>query len=80
AAFHAPDGSGYRAVEDTILAADQANPALGARLLTAFEQWRLLEPQAGAEAKACLERLMAAGLSANAMDIAGRALGESAKG
>ncbi len=74
AAFHAPDGSGYRAVEATILAADKANPALGARLLTAFEQWRLLEPRARGEAEACLKRLVEAGLSENAMDIASRAL------
>lgn len=80
AAFHAPDGSGYRAVEETILAADRANPALGARLLTAFEQWRLLEPRAGAQAEACLKRLIAAGLSPNAMDIAHRALDGDAKG
>jgi aminopeptidase N len=74
AAFHAPDGSGYRAVEATILAADKANPALGARLLTALESWRLLEPKARAEAKACLKRLTEAGLSENAADIAARAL------
>ena len=80
AAFHAPDGSGYRAVEETILAADKANPALGARLLTAFDQWRLLEPRARAEAEACLKRLVAAGLSPNAMDIAHRALEGDAKG
>ena len=80
AAFHAPDGSGYRAVEATLLAADKANPALGARLLTAFEQWRLLEPRAGAQAEACLKRLIAAGLSPNAMDIAHRALDGDAKG
>ncbi|WP_291204711.1 aminopeptidase N [Hyphomonas sp.] len=74
AAFHAPDGSGYRAVEATILAADKANPALGARLLTAFESWRQLEPKARAEAEACLKRLVEAGLSENAMDIASRSL------
>ncbi len=74
AAFHAPDGAGYRAVEATILAADKVNPALGARLIAAFEQWRLLEPKARAEAEACLKRLVEAGLSENAMDIAGRAL------
>ncbi|MEQ9506052.1 MAG: aminopeptidase N [Hyphomonas sp.] len=78
AAFHAPDGSGYRAIEPTILAADKANPALGARLMTAFEQWRILEPRARAEAEACLKRLVEAGLSENAMDIAGRALSEPA--
>ena len=76
AAFHAPDGSGYRAIEDIVLKADKANPALGARLLTAFEQWRILEPRAQAEAKACLERLKSVGLSKNATDIVNRALGE----
>ena len=75
AAFHAPDGSGYRAVEDIILKADTVNPALGARLLTAFEQWRILEPRAKAEAEATLKRLQAAGLSSNAADIVARALG-----
>ena len=75
-AFHAPDGSGYRAIETIVLKADKANPALGARLLTAFEQWRILEPRARAEAKACLERLKSADLSKNSADIVGRALGE----
>ena len=53
----------------------QANPALGARLLTAFEQWRILEPQAKAAAETTLKRLQAAGLSSNAADIVARALG-----
>ena len=75
AAFHAPDGSGYQAVEDIILKADKVNPALGARLLTAFEPWRILEPQAKAAAEATLKRLQAAGLSSNAADIVARALG-----
>jgi aminopeptidase N len=77
AAFHAPDGSGYRAVEDLILKADKANATLGARLLTAYEPWRKLEPKARAEAEASLKRLKAAGLSANAADIVSRALGEA---
>ena len=75
AAFHAPDGSGYQAVEDIILKSDKVNPALGARLLTAFEQWRVLEPQARAAAEATLKRLQAAGLSSNSADIVARALG-----
>ncbi len=76
AAFHAPDGSGYRAVEPVILEADKINPALSARLLTAYESWRRLEPRARAEAEASLQRLKAQGLSANAADIVLRALGE----
>ncbi|MEZ5953089.1 MAG: aminopeptidase N [Hyphomonas sp.] len=75
AAFHAPDGSGYRAVETIVLSADKANPALGARLLTAFEQWRVLEPKAKAAAEATLKRLQAADLSPNSADIVARALG-----
>jgi aminopeptidase N len=75
AAFHAPDGSGYRAVEDIILKADAANPALASRLLAAFEQWRVLEPKASAAAKATLLRLQDAKLSQNSADIVGRALG-----
>ena len=71
----APDGSGYRAVEGIILQADKVNPALGSRLLTAFEQWRILEPRAKAEAEATLKRLQAAGLSSNSADIVARALG-----
>jgi len=74
-AFHAPDGSGYRVVEEIILKADTVNPALGARLLTAFEQWRVLEPKARAEAEASLRRLQAADLSKNSADIVSRALG-----
>ncbi|MCA8901447.1 MAG: DUF3458 domain-containing protein, partial [Hyphomonas sp.] len=75
AAFHAPDGSGYRAVESIILSADKANPALGARLLIAFDQWKILEPRARAEAEATLKRLQSAGLSPNSADIVARALG-----
>ncbi|KCZ92883.1 aminopeptidase N [Hyphomonas johnsonii] len=75
AAFHAPDGSGYKAVEDIILKADAANPALAARLLTAFEQWRRLEPKARAAAEATLKRLQNAKLSENSADIVSRALG-----
>lgn len=75
-AFHAPDGSGYRAVEDIILKADAANPALAARLITAFEQWRMLEPKAGAAAQETLKRLQEAKLSPNSADIVGRALGQ----
>lgn len=75
AAFHAPDGSGYRLLEEVILKADKANPALAARLLTAFEQWKVLEPLAKDEAEKALKRLESAGLSKNAADIVGRALG-----
>lgn len=72
--FHAADGSGYAAVEGIILKADKANPALSARLLSAFEHWRKLEPEARRAAQATLTRLQAAGLSGNANDIVTRTL------
>lgn len=74
-AFHAPDGSGYKLVTDIISAADQTNPALAARLLTAFEQWKSLEPRAKAEAEKALKALQAKELSKNAADIITRTLG-----
>jgi aminopeptidase N len=74
AEFHAPDGSGHKVIGDIIEEADKRNPALAARLLTSFEQWKKLEPVAKASAKATLERLRDGGLSKNAMDIVARAL------
>lgn len=74
AAFHAPDGSGHAVAADVIAQADQRNPALAARLLQSFEQWKKLAPKARASAKAALERLNKKGLSKNAADIVARAL------
>ncbi|MCR9077658.1 MAG: aminopeptidase N [Hyphomonadaceae bacterium] len=75
AAFHVPDGSGYRLVTEVIEKADEKNPALAARLLTAFEQWKSLEPRARAEAEIALKALREKDLSENASDIITRTLG-----
>ncbi|MFN3213917.1 MAG: aminopeptidase N [Henriciella sp.] len=74
AEFHAADGSGYDLVADIIKAADPKNPALAARLLTAFEQWRSLEPKAKSAAERTLKALQAGDLSKNATDIINRTL------
>ena len=74
AAFHAKDGSGHKAVADVIAEADSRNPALAARLLQSYEQWKKLEPKARASAKAALEGLKSKDLSKNAADIVARAL------
>ncbi|MET0547291.1 MAG: aminopeptidase N [Caulobacterales bacterium] len=75
-AFHAPDGSGYEFYSEHLLAIDKLNPALSARLLGAFESWRVLEPKRAALASAALERLADHGnLSKNALEVANRALG-----
>ena len=75
AVFHAPDGSGHDLLADIILDVDKRNPAVAARLLTSYEQWRRLEPKAQATAKAALGRLKEADLSKNSADILARALG-----
>ena len=74
-AFHTPDGAGYDLVTDIIEKADKTNPALAARLLTAFEQWKSLEPRARAAAETELKRLQSGELSENASDIISRTLG-----
>jgi aminopeptidase N len=74
AEFHATDGTGYELVADVIKSADTKNPALAARLLTAFEQWKSLEPEAKAAAEKTLKSLQAGSLSKNASDIINRTL------
>ncbi|MEM9740918.1 MAG: aminopeptidase N [Pseudomonadota bacterium] len=74
AAFHADDGSGYALIEDIVSRLDRSNPAVAARLITAFEQWRSLEPLARSQAEALLQRLSESDLSKNARDIVSRAL------
>ncbi len=76
AAFHAPDGSGHRYLARVATATDARNPALAARLLTAFEQWRMLEPDARASAQAVLDQLAGTTLSQNSADIVSRCRGE----
>ena len=77
-AFHTADGWGYRFIADLILRVDPLNPALSARLCTAFESWRSFNASRREKARAELVRLSEAGLSRNALDIIGRALAEPA--
>jgi aminopeptidase N len=77
-AFHASDGWGYRFLAGVIVQVDSLNPALSARLCTAFESWRAFDEPRRREAEAQLKRLSEAGLSKNAQDIVGRALGQPA--
>ena len=77
-AFHAADGWGYRFLTDLVLKVDPLNPALSARLCTAFESWRSFSADRREKAHAELKRLSEAGLSRNALDIVGRALADPA--
>jgi aminopeptidase N len=74
--FHAADGWGYRFLADLILKIDPLNPALSARLSTAFESWRSFDTVRRQKAQAELVRLSEAPLSKNALDILGRALAD----
>jgi aminopeptidase N len=73
--FNRVDGAGYDFVTDTVLALDQKNPQLSARLATAFRTWRTLEKGRRAKAEAALNRMKALStLSRDLADIVERAL------
>jgi aminopeptidase N len=73
--FHRPDGSGYDLTAEVVLALDQKNPQVAARLLTAFNTWRMVEGGRRLRAEAALRRVAEApGLSPDVSDIAGRSL------
>ena len=73
--FHAADGRGYAFLAEVAKTVDARNPALGARLLGAFETWRELEPGRRRLAQEILCALQAApNLSKNARDIVDRSL------
>ena len=75
--FNRADGAGYGFVIDFVLALDQKNPQVAARLLSAFKSWRVLEPGRRALAQAALRRVaVAPAPSPDVGDIVRRALAE----
>lgn len=60
--FHRPDGAGYALFADTVLALEQINPQVAARLATALHSWRSLEPKRRELARQALERIAAEGV------------------
>ena len=73
--FNRADGAGFAFVADTVLALDQRNPQVAARLMTAFRSWRALEPGRHARAEAEIRRVAeTAGLSSDLKDIVERSL------
>ena len=73
--FNRADGAGYRLLADQALEIDRFNPHVAARLLGAFESWRILEPGRQARAKAVLEDLAAKSLSTDSYEIVTKTLG-----
>ncbi|TNC11660.1 aminopeptidase N [Methylobacterium terricola] len=73
--FHRPDGAGYDLTAEVVLALDGKNPQVAARLLTAFNTWRMVEGGRRRKAEEALSRVATApGLSPDVSDIAGRSL------
>jgi aminopeptidase N len=78
AQFNRADGQGYDFVADQVLALDEGNPQVAARLLSAFKSWRALEPVRRARAEAALRRVAATeNLSRDVSDIVQRALADA---
>ncbi|MCC6887269.1 MAG: aminopeptidase N [Hyphomicrobiales bacterium] len=72
------DGAGYALLTDAVLALDQKNPQVAARLLTSLKSWRVLEARRRALAEAALRKVAAAPtLSRDVADIVARALADA---
>ena len=75
--FNRADGGGFQLLAEQALEIDSFNPHVAARLLGAFESWRILEPKRQARAKAALEDLAAKQLSTDSYEIVTKTLGTS---
>jgi aminopeptidase N len=74
--FHRADGAGYAFLADMVVALDDTNPQVAARLLTAFGTWRTMSAERRAGAEAALRRVAAKpSLSPDVSDIVHRSLG-----
>ena len=75
--FNRADGAGYRFLAAQALEIDRFNPHVAARLLGAFESWRILEPERQGHARAALEGLASASLSTDSYEIVSKTLGSA---
>jgi aminopeptidase N len=75
--FNRADGAGFELLAEQALEIDKFNPHVAARLLGAFESWRILEPVRQARAKAVLEDLASRKLSTDSYEIVTKTLAAS---
>ncbi len=80
AAFHRPDGAGYRLVADTVIQLDRINPQVAARLVSSFNRWRKIEPVRRERMRSELERIGTECRSSDVGEIVSRALAGATKG
>ena len=74
-AFNRADGAGYDFITELVANLDGSNPAIAARLLTAFRTWRSMAAPRRTKAEAALKRLASTPkLSADVTDIVTRSL------
>jgi aminopeptidase N len=73
--FNRADGGGYDFITEVVANLDGSNPAVAARLLTSFRNWRSMEPGRRARAETALRRLaQKPKLSPDVADIVTRSL------
>ena len=73
--FHNPDGSGYRFLADQIIALNQLNPQVAARMLGPLTKWKKYIPESANLMKAELERIMASkALSKDVYEVVSKSL------
>jgi aminopeptidase N len=73
--FHALDGSGYSFCAEQVIALDQMNPQVAARLARAFDRWKRFDTAHQNHARAALERVRAvSGLSKDTLEVVTHAL------
>jgi aminopeptidase N len=73
--FHALDGSGYSFCAEQVIALDQMNPQVAARLARAFDRWKRFDAARQNHARAALEGIRAvSGLSKDTLEVVTRAL------
>ncbi len=73
--FHAANGAGYAFLADQVLALDQLNPQVAARIARGFDRWKRFDPDRKSKSKSQLERIRDAdGLSRDVAEIVGKAL------
>ena len=78
-AFHSADGRGYAFLADMILAADQLNPQVAARLVPSFGRWRRFEPKRAELMRHALERIVGTpGLSKDVFEQVSKSLAAAA--
>ncbi len=74
-AFHHPGGAPYALLAEQVLAIDQENPQLAARLVTAFNRWRHFDAHRQELMRGQLERIRSQpGLSPGVLELASKAL------